>query len=109
MPYPKRSKRQSILRCKKLWETVRNNPGIFKYEAYEILGWSPYSDRASCPACSYRKTHKKHYCRGACILPWTGGLGCLERIDEYSIWRADPTPENADAIVKVCNRALKNL
>ena len=107
MPYPKRTRKQTLLRLKKLWETMRDNFNSSKADAYWTLNWPLTSDSGLCPACTYNFTHSERYCNDRCILPWTGGGGCLEHIDEYSVWRRNPTPENADAIVKLCDKALE--
>ena len=111
MTYPKRSRKESLLRCKLLWEIIRDRSLTSKTKAYEILGWSISWDSALCPACEYHDTHGGNHCMEKCIIHWTGGKGCLclAKIDEYSIWEENPTPENADAIVKLCDRALGGL
>jgi len=113
----KRTRRESLILCKKLWQNIAEFGGN-KESAYAKLGWK--KDYLHCPACEFMVTHKKRtiYCNEDCIIKWPAiNHGCMREGSPFLSWvnlddlekRQPIAKELALEIVALCNQALKAL
>lgn len=113
--FPKRTKRQSLLRMKKLWKTIIKYKLKNKQEAYRILNWSIKSDKKYCPACTYHQTHSINTCplhthpSKPCIIPWLTTNCHSIKYSPYNKWFNTGKPKYAKQIVNLINKAIKAL
>lgn len=107
---PKRTKRQSLERCLKLWSWLAESGSGSKEDAYKACGFT-INDSAGCPACEYTSTHGYRYCNENCIIDW-GGF-CHNSSTPYSRWlhasNKSLRKEYARQIVTLCKEALAKL
>jgi len=115
---PKRTKKQSLIRCRKIWQWLAEHPNQPKESAYAALRLLP-DDRYLCPACEYKETHnctwdgKADSCDRDCILDWYG-KNCLSSNSQYWRWAnaildIRVQVRTAKQIVALCDKALAAL
>lgn len=125
---PKRTKKQTLLRCRKIWQWLADNPGVEyfyveKRKAYEALNLSQ-NDFYSCPCCEHFKSRgfrlfSEEGCQfRGCLLKWgkkpTPNIVACERPSSpYARWSKAKTAKTrkkyAAQIVALCDKALEEL
>jgi hypothetical protein len=113
---PKRTRRQAILRCRKLWAWLAESGSGSKTEAYRALKLK-LNDDLSCPACEYCYHSINNLCGNDCIIPWPSPHGgCAAYPSPYFNWESARGPLYQDLrklyasqIVTLCDKALKAL
>jgi len=118
---PKRTKRQSLLRCRKIWQWLADHPegppDYAKIRAYEALGFAR-NDKYNCPVCAWKLWHIDDWpgfsdaCNRDCLLDW-GVSNCESTGAAYKKWteayNCDQRSQYAQQIVALCDKALAAL
>jgi hypothetical protein len=113
---PKRTRRQALLRCRKIWAWLAESGSGSKTEAYKALKLK-LNDSSKCPACEYSCHIIKDLCGDDCIIPWPSPHGgCMTKPSPHVNWKRARRSLNRDQrklyasqIVTLCDQALKAL
>lgn len=81
---PKRTQRQSLERCRKLWAVEAEHGTGDKAEMYRVAGLQR-SDMNDCPACEHDSQGALDLCGEECIIPWEGEY-CHSDGTSFSTW-----------------------
>ena len=99
----RRSRRQALVECEKMWRILARTGDTNKYKALLSMGFREDNfPTHGCFACEYCVTHKEDYCRDNCIMAevWGGG-SCSDMKSPYSKWSYAGTDKTRKKYAKI--------